>query len=180
MVQRKLLIAFVCLISLVFLLLGCNAANDIRSELEKRVVPGEGLQQTQFAYIGIVESPDGPLYVATQRLVLTGMPAPRGQAWLHVFDADRALVRSYSLANLPDPLWCEGTKIYCAGFGYCAEIPPDDKLIAIFGWPGSETERGYPTGNVIDFANGATSPVMRREKRYGSSGGVDDDPFVLP
>jgi len=174
MMKRLMWLLLLCVV------VGCGAPADVRSELEQRVVPEEGAEQTQLAYIGVVESPDGPLYVATQRLVLTGMQSPRGQAWLHVFDSNHALVGSYSLESLADPLWCEGTKIYCAGFGYCAEIPPDDELVALFGWPELEKENGYPTGNVIDFSNGASSPVMRREKRYGSSGGIDDDPFVLP
>ena len=160
-------------------LAGCGVA-DVRPDLERAVAPGEGLQQTQFAYIGVVDTRDGPIYVATQRLVLTGMSAPRGQAWLHVFDADRRLVGTYSLTELPAPLWCEGTRIYCAGFGYGGSIPPDDALATLFGYPEAEKERGYPTGNVIDFAGGAKSPVMRRKRRYGSSGGMDDDPMVLP
>lgn len=166
---------------LLCILAGCSSPADVRSRLESVVQPDDGLQQTQFAYIGTVATPDGPLYVATQRLVITGMPAPRGQAWLHLFDKNYSLVNSYSLSNLTQPLWCEGTKIYLFGFGYHEGILPDEELAGLFRYPDQEAERefGYPTGNVIDFCNGARSPVMRREWRYGSSGGIYHDPMKL-
>jgi hypothetical protein len=126
-----------------------------------------------------VRTPDGPLHVATQELVITGMLAPRGQGWLHLFDESFELVHSYSLSRLGSPAWCEGTKIYLYGFGYDSSIPPDEALTELFHFPEGEKEIGYPTGNVIDFCNGALSPVMRRERRYGSSGGIQDDPMKL-
>ena len=36
-----------------------------------------------------------------------------------------------------------------------------------------------PTGNVIDFSRGPLSPILTREKSYGSSGGIEDDPWRL-
>jgi hypothetical protein len=40
-------------------------------------------------------------------------------------------------------------------------------------------ENQTPAGNVIDFSRGPRSPVLAREKPYGSSGGTEDDPCKL-
>jgi hypothetical protein len=163
----------------IFIISGCVTTIDVRSQLEQQVLPETGLQQMQFAYIGTVKTPDGPLYVAIQRLVLTGMHSPRGQSWLHLFSQNCRLVNSYSLGELAEPMWCEGSKIYLFGFGYSRGIPPDEDLRRLFRYPEAEKEFGYPTGNVIDFCRGSRLPVMRREKRYGSSGGIDDEPLRI-
>jgi hypothetical protein len=158
---------------------GCLSNQDIRCRLENEVRPKTGTQQTQFAYIGSVDSPQGRLYVAVQRIILTGMLAPRGNALLHIYDHECRLMQSYSLANMVEPLWCEESKIYLSGFGYNADIPPAKDLKDLFDYPKREKELGYPTGNVIDFSGGAKTPVMRRERKYGSSGGIRDNPLSL-
>ena len=151
-------------------LVGCVSAVDVRSQLERQVQPEEGLQQTQFAYIGTAETPDGPVYVATQRLVLTGMLAPRGQAWLHLFDRRHNLLKSLWFRQ-STPLWCEGSKIYLFGFGSFPDVPASPELAALF------DDDGLVTGNVLDLSDGVDRIVLRREKKYGSSGGIEDDPM---
>jgi hypothetical protein len=177
--ENAMKITIAVLLSGSLLFAGCVTTVDVRSQLERQVLPPAGLQQVQFAYLGTVETPDGPLCVATQRLVVTGMPCPRGQSWLHLFSRDCRLVRSYSFDTRAEPLWCEGTRIYLKGFGNIGDIAPDEELKALFRYPEEEKENGYPAGNVIDFCHGAQRPVLRRVKRYGSSGGISDDPMKI-
>ena len=151
-------------------LAGCVSTIDVRSQLESKVRPETGLQQTQFAYIGTLETPNGHVYVATQRLVTTGMLAPRGQAWLHLFDRRYNLLKSFPIFKAV-PLWCEGSKIYLFGFGTFPDVTPDPELTALFEDP------ALSTGNVLDLSSGVDRIILRREKRYGSSGGLNDDPM---
>ena len=132
------------------------------------VQPGPGLQQTQLAHIGHVDTADGRYEVCVQHLVITGMLAPHGQTHLLLFNADGRLVHDYDYP-FPEcpPLWCEGGKIYLFGFA-CLGIPIDPPLAASF--PSDE----LPTGNVIDFSRGIANAVVTRETRYGSSGGIED------
>jgi hypothetical protein len=131
------------------------------------VTPGDGLQQTQLAHIGHVDTADGRYEVAVQRLVLTGMLAPRGQQHLRLFTLDGRLVATYSLMNA-EPLWCEGGKLYLFGFGHIAGVPVDPELLSRF------AADELPTGNVVDFSNGVVKAVLKRQPRYGSSGGIED------
>jgi hypothetical protein len=131
------------------------------------VVSESGLQQVQLAHIGHIDTADGRYEVCIQQLVTTGMLAPRGQTLLRLFTSGGRLAHTYSLANA-DPLWCEGGRIYLAGFGYVAGIPVEAGLAARF------AQDELPTGNVLDFSRGAASAVMVRERRYGSSGGIED------
>jgi len=39
-------------------------------------------------------------------------------------------------------------------------------------------QHATPCGNVIDMSEGFRKAVLRLEKRYGSSGGVEDDPLA--
>ena len=150
--------------------LGCVQVVDVRSHLEAQANPGSELQQTQFAYIGIVDTPDGPVYVATQRLVIPGMLAPRGQSRILLFDHKYTLIKNYSGLNAT-PLWCEGSKVYLFGHGYIPGVPFDSRTVSLF----SQDEA--PRANVLDLSAGVESAVMRRERMYGSSGGIEDDPF---
>lgn len=65
-------------------------------------------------------------------------------------------------------MWCEGGKLYLAGFAYVPDIPIDPQTASHF------ASDEIATGNVIDFSNGISRAVLRRETRYGSSGGIDD------
>jgi hypothetical protein len=161
------------IIILACVLAGCVSTVDVRSHLEGQVQPKAGLQQTQFAYIGTVATPGGRVHVATQRLVLTGMLAPRGQAWLHLFDRQHNLLKSLTMRDRATPLWCEGSKIYLFGFGAFPDVTPAPELAALFDDP------GLVTGNVLDLSAGVDRIVLRREKQYGSSGGIDDDPVKI-
>lgn len=150
---------------------GCATDQNLWHELSVAAKPSsEGLQQTQFALIGQVVTHEGKFHVALQRLVLTSMLAPRGQAKLLLFNAKRGLVASYSLLRAY-PLWCEGSRIYLGGEGFTyGEIPMDPRVTAL----DPESALG---GNVIDFSHGIHKPFMTREKKYGSSGGIEDDQF---
>jgi hypothetical protein len=147
---------------------GCQAPPRLYERMNAAVAPPAGLQQTQFAHIGHVDTIDGRYEVAVQRLVCTGMLAPRGQRQMHLFSADGGLAASFSLQSA-EPLWCEGGRIYLFGMGNVAGIPVDPRFEAEF------EEDEMPTGNVLDFSYGIAAAVMRREKRYGSSGGVEDE-----
>lgn len=130
--------------------------------------PGPGLQQTQLAHIGHIDTVEGRYEVCIQHLVITGMLAPHGQTHLMLFGADGRLLQDYSYPfSENEPLWCEGGKIYLSGFA-CLGIPVDPALAASF--PTDE----LPTGNVIDFSRGIANAVVTRETRYGSSGGIED------
>ncbi len=136
--------------------------------------PESGLQQTQLAHIGHVDTADGRYEVCVQGLVITGMLAPRGQGRLLLFSTDGRLVKDHASMCDAGPLWCEGGKIYLYGFGCGGGIPVEPRLAAQF-------ERNeLPTGNVIDFSRGIASAVVTRETRYGSSGGIEDVADVLP
>jgi hypothetical protein len=155
---------------LVVALCGCATPDNLWRELERAAQPtSEGLQQTQFALIGELEAPEGTFYVAVQKLVGTGMLAPRGQAKLLLFDSKRQLVSSYGLINAY-PLWCEGSRVYLWGDGLAWNIPVSPRITEL--WP--ESAEG---GNVIDFSLGLDQPYITKEMRYGSSGGIEDDPW---
>lgn len=130
------------------------------------VKPKAGLQQTQLAHIGHIDTADGRYEVCVQRLVLTGMLAPRGQRWLLLFTPDGQVVRAYSLSDA-EPLWCEGGRIYLFGMGSVPGISVPPELAAQF------AADGLPTGNVLDFLRGLDHARLVREKRYGSSGGIE-------
>jgi hypothetical protein len=133
------------------------------------VKPDEGLQQTQLAHIGHVETSEGRFEVAVQHLVLTGMLAPRGQTHLLLFTPDGELAHQYWYPCFQnEPLWCEGSKLYLAGFAYVPGVPIDPRIASRF------ASDELATGNVIDFSGGIDKAVLRRETRYGSSGGIED------
>ncbi len=141
--------------------------------MNSAVRPADGLQQTQLAHIGHVDTVEGRYEVAIQRLVLTGMLAPRGQRHLRLFTEDGRLAVTYWLSGA-EPLWCEGGKLYLFGFGHIDGIPVDPQLASRFA--GDEV----PTGNVVDFSHGIAKAMLQRETRYGSSGGIEDVAVVRP
>jgi hypothetical protein len=138
--------------------------------------PGAGLQQTQLAHIGHIDTSEGRFQVAVQRLVLTGMLAPRGQTRLLLFTPDgKRLAEQFAYPCFQsEPLWCEGGKVYLFGFAYVPGIPIDPQIASRF------ASDEVATGNVIDFSRGVSNAVMRRETRYGSSAGVEDVAAIRP
>ncbi len=163
---------FAAILGAVLTLCGCATPDNLWRELARSAEPtSDGLQQTQFALIGELEAPEGTFYVAHQKLVLTGMLAPRGQGHLLLFDSKRKLVASFWLISAY-PLWCEGSRVYLWGNGLAWNIPVDPRITEL--WP--ESAEG---GNVIDFSRGLHQPYITREKRYGSSGGIEDDPWCV-
>jgi hypothetical protein len=142
-------------------------------------------QQTRFAYIGDVQTQQGTFHVVEQSLILSNMMAPRGEPdRLLLFADDAQLVAAYEadFGTGARPLWCEGSRVYLFGFGAFhvaveinQKIPSTPRLEQLF----SGINR-TPTGNVIDFSHGPTSPLLTREKRYGSSGGTEDNPWNKP
>jgi hypothetical protein len=53
-----------------------------------------------------------------------------------------------------------------------ATVPVDPQIDAL--WPESPVG-----GNVIDFSRGIHQPYITRETKYGSSGGIEDDPWQV-
>jgi len=137
--------------------------------------PDTGLQQTQLAHIGHVDTAEGRFEVAVQRLVLTGMLAPRGQMNLLLFTSDGKLAHRFSYPCFQnEPLWCDGGRVYLFGSAFVPGIPLDPQFASELG------SAEMMTGNVIDFSNGIANAVLRRETRYGSSGGIEDVAIVRP
>ncbi len=165
----------------------CAGPGGFRSGMEQAaaaVLP-KGVQQVKFAYIGDVQTDKGAYHVVEQRRILTDMLAPRGLSTrLLLFSDNGRLAAAYEadFATGIQPLWCEGSRVYLAGFSSLHfdgsvnhEVPPDPRLARLF----SGTERS-PTGNVVNFSQGPLEPFLTREKRYGSSGGLEDDPWSSP
>lgn len=164
----------------------CSAPGSFRNRMSQAAIAAlpEGAQQTRFAYIGDLHTAKGTYHVAVQSLILADMMAPRGEPVRLLLFSDKArLVAVYQadFATGAQPLWCEASRVYLAGFGSFHfddsvdhKIPPGSRLARLF----SRTDR-TPTGNVIDFSHGPLKPFLTREKRYGSSGGLEDDPWIL-
>jgi len=176
-----------CLALILSGLAGCySAPGDFRSRMSQAAVAAlpRGVQQTEFAYIGDVRTEVGTYHVAEQQRILTDMLAPRGlQTRLLLFSDNAQLIAAYEadVATGARPLWCEGSRIYLEGFSslHFADsvnhlIPPSPRLARL----SAGTDR-LPTGNVIDFSHGPLKPFLTREKHYGSSGGLEDDPWKL-
>lgn len=150
-------------------LCGCKTQENLWRNLERAARPAsEELQQTRFAIIGEITTPEGKFYVASQGLIVKGMLSPHGQGRLLLFDTRRRLVKSYS-PRRAYPLWCEGSRIYLGGFGDFWDIPLDPRI--------SGEEEELKGGNVVDFSRGIARPYITRGKKYGSSGGIEHDPW---
>jgi hypothetical protein len=148
---------------------GCKTQENTWRDLERAARPTtEDLQQTQFAQIGEFVTVEGTFFVAVQGLVTKGMLAPHGQGKLLLFDSQRRLVKSYSIRTTY-PLWCDGSRVYLGGFGDFWDIPLDPRI------RGEKEE--LKGGNVVDFSRGIARPYTTRERKYESSGGIEDDPW---
>ena len=151
---------FITLLLFLLLNVGCASHSDLYDRMNNASKPAPGLQQTQLAHIGHVDTRDGRYEVCVQRLVLTDMLAPRGQMHLLIFDGGGRLIKNYYYPCFEnEPLWCEGGRVYLFGFAYIPEISPE-----------------AVTGNVIDFTSGISNARFLRENKYGSSGGTGDLP----
>jgi hypothetical protein len=99
----------------------CTAPGNFRSRMErvaKAALPN-GVQQNKFAYIGDIQTDKGTYHIVEQGLVLTDMLAPRGlPTHLLLFSDNARLIAVYEGDFATDlwPLWCEGSRIYLAGF----------------------------------------------------------------
>ncbi|MBB6429788.1 hypothetical protein [Algisphaera agarilytica] len=144
----------ICIFTLA--LIGCSPHLSLYQRMTAAAAPPHGVQQTQLAYIGDITTDAGNYHIATQRLILSGMPAPRGLAYrLLIFNDDLQLVASHDYhSNEAEPLWCEGSRVYLFGAGRLADL-------------------GAATGNAIDFRQGPNHPILIHEERYGSSGGTE-------
>ncbi|MEO5804807.1 MAG: hypothetical protein ABIR24_14885 [Verrucomicrobiota bacterium] len=152
---------------------GCATNRNLWRDLERAGRPSsDELQTTQFALIGEMVAPEGRFYVAVQRLVRREMLAPRGQQNLLLFDAKRRLAASYSLATAT-PLWCESSRVYLWGDGIAYNVPVDPRIYALY------AEESAEGGNVIEFSRGIHKPYITREMKYGSSGGIENDPWQV-
>lgn len=164
--------AVFCTLCAALLLAGCAQVADVRSRLRETSLPDPALQEVQFVYLGEIVTREGRFYVATQHLVIRGMLSPRGVSRLLLFDRSYGLVAEYSLFGGANPGWCEGSRIYLLGLAPMIEVPPAPELAATL------EEDIVPFGNVIEFVAGPTHPVLTREFRYGSSGGITEDPWA--
>jgi hypothetical protein len=154
----------------------CGRTEDVRSLLlasakaqDPDFPDGRNVQLTRFAYIGAMDTPEGPVHVVQRLAVLTGMLAPRGIPKLDFYDRNHRLLASLWWPG-GEPLWCEGSKVYLFGSACEGPFPADDATRALF------EEDECPGGNVIDLSEGFRKAVLRLEKRYGSSGGIEYDP----
>jgi hypothetical protein len=160
----------VAILVLPLLMCGCATRGDLWQDLNRAARPAShSVHQTKLAVIGEIQTPEGRYYVAHQSLVLTGMLAPRGVSKLLLFDMRRRLMARYDMISAV-PLWCEGPRIYLWGHGLVRNVPVDPRITAMY----LDSAEG---GNVLDFSRGVHEPFITREKRYGSSGGIEDDPW---
>jgi hypothetical protein len=162
--RRTSLFGFTCLT----VVAGCAAQSDLYERMTRAARPEDGVPQTQFAHIGHIDTLHGRFEVCVQSIVIKGMFAPRGLRNLLLFSSSGDVAMTYSAMNCT-PLWCEGGRIYLSGFGWVPGIPIDPAIAGRF------ASDEMQSGNVIDFSQGLEHAIVTREKRYGSSGGIEDD-----
>jgi hypothetical protein len=105
---------------------------------------GKTSKLTKFALIGRVVSSERVMQVVEMRLVLTGMPAPRGQQYLVFFDGKGNWIGKQSCTSTP--LWCEGSKVFLFGLDEVAGVE----------------------GNAWELKNGFEGRTLVRQTEYGS------------
>jgi hypothetical protein len=163
--MKNLLRTLPILILLIFPIYCLGQANkepaDIRDMLassakkaDKDFPDGKEVLITHFSYLGKLQTREGVIYVADMRSVLNNMSAPRGVNYIMFFDNKYKFLGKQSYASSM-PLWCEEGKLY------------------LFGDLDGFSDRG--DGNVIDLSDGYENLKIYHEKRYGSSGGINDD-----
>ncbi|HEX9665032.1 MAG TPA: hypothetical protein VGA95_00545 [Thermodesulfobacteriota bacterium] len=138
-----------------------NGPADIREGLassakkaDKDFPDGKDVLLTHFSYLGKLQTKKGVIYVADMRSVLNNMNAPRGVNYIMFFDNKYEFLGKQNYASSV-PLWCEEGRLF------------------LFGDLDGFSDRG--DGNVIDLSDGYKNMRIYHEKRYGSSGGINDD-----
>jgi hypothetical protein len=138
-----------------------NEPADIREGLpssakkaDKDFPDGNDVLLTHFSYLGKLQTKKGVIYVANMRSVLNNMNAPRGVNYIMFFDNKYEFLGKQNYASSM-PLWCEEGRLF------------------LFGDLDGFSDRG--DGNVIDLTDGYEKMRIYHEKRYGSSGGINDE-----
>lgn len=154
---------------LILVLAGCGhrpPQDDLIARLEHAAdarigVDRDGIKSVMFAYIGRVETVDGPIHVVRWSQVLTDMLAPRGRQRIAFFGPAAHLLGTLDIAGdrYPEPLFCRGGILYFAG--------RSDHLPASSGGT-------VANGNALDLSRGWRQRRMIDVYEYGSSGGVED------
>lgn len=160
-----------------FLLLGCQSQPhtwgslyEALHEQKPEVYQNEGIKIARFAVIGELTT-QGKTYTVTQtKGVLTGMLAPRAQNYYAFIDDDLRVAAHYHWNHVAMH-WFEGSKVYLFGLQEVPGAMIDPRLTAMT--PQDEAI----TGNILDFRGGLDHYVLTREKAYGFSGGIEDDPW---
>lgn len=143
---------------------GCTTTVDTRDQLlasarasDPDFPDGAEVKLIRFAYIGRVESPEGPVYVCEQRAVICGMQAPRGLGAVQYFDREHNWLGKDSNPHVAfsPPLWTTGAHVFLFG-GWPCEPKDSDEVIL---------------GNAIDFSRGFKERRVVQIPAYGSSSG---------
>lgn len=119
-----------------------------------------GSQLTHFSHVCELKGERQKIYVVDQRSVLTGMLAPRGNNQISFFDEKQKFIASIKYIG-SRPLWCEGERLYLFG-GWDGAMPGDYRCAS-----GNDC-------NVILWNETTGLLKLVHEKKYGSSGGIDD------
>jgi len=161
-----------------FFVISCKAHDwqSIKSsviEQKPELFNSSKIKITNFSIIGNLTIQEAKYIVASCSAVTTGMLSPRGHHYLLILNSNNKIVKFYNFWSVPRVLWCEGSKIYL--FGKCSpsEIKIDQKILELT--PSDE----MACGNVIEFKEGINYPILTIEKAYGSSGGIEDDPWKI-
>ncbi len=120
---------------------------------------GDGVKLIQFAYIGSVTTPDGPIRVVERHAVIAGALVPHGLSDIMYFDAHGRWITNEDHSTYEvRTLWCSGPLLILArGLPLSENDQPDPDTIA--------------TGNAIDFSAGLTHRRVRAIPAYGSWSG---------
>lgn len=163
MLRLKGLVLFVVCLSLD----GFAKSGDIRLDLQKSAAKedphfpdGKTVLLTHFSIACQLETSGGPIYVVDQRAVVAGMLAPRGQNQISFFNWDLKFLASLRYVA-SRPLWCEGAKVFLFG-GWDGAMPGDTRCAS-----GTDC-------NVVGWSTETNGFKLFHEKRYGSSGGIED------
>lgn len=149
--KSKLLLTAIALLAS---LAGCIKPQiDIRDQMlaeatrhDLNFPDGKTTVLTQFSYLGSVDSDIGLLKVVSCRSIITGMPAPRGIAWLSFFSADGSFKGRVPIAADSPPLFCEGTRVFFFG---------------------PQSNDGF-SGNTLDLKSGINTARFSFVSREGS------------
>lgn len=155
------------LIALFYFLFNQVHADDLRSELQTsasaqdpKFPDGKNSQLTHFSVACELKNESDVIYVVDQRAVLTGMLAPRGLNQVSFFNKQHKYL-GYLRYVASRPLWCEGQKLFLFG-GWDGALLGDNRCAT-----GSDC-------NVVEWDFQQQQFKLSHEKKYGSSGGIDD------